>query len=63
MKDSGKPPEILEKIVSGRMRKFYEATCLTEQAHMVEEENPKVSKFLKSVGVEVKQFQHMAIAS
>lgn len=49
MADSGKPADILEKIVDGRMRKFYEGICLTEQPHMVEEKNPKVSKDRKSV--------------
>jgi len=44
MADSGKPADILEKIVTGRMRKFYEGVCSTDQAHMVEEGNPKVSK-------------------
>ena len=55
--DSGKPADILEKIVNGRIRKFYEGVCLTEQPHMVEEGNPKVSKILNGLGIEVKQFE------
>jgi elongation factor Ts len=31
MKGSGKPEQILEKIVEGKLQKFYEATCLMEQ--------------------------------
>ena len=62
MADSGKPPEILDKIINGRMRKFYEGTCLTEQSHMVEQENPKVSKVLKGLGLNVQQFEAMSIA-
>jgi elongation factor Ts len=31
MADSGKPDEILERIVEGKLRKFYEETCLLEQ--------------------------------
>lgn len=54
--DSNKPPEVLEKIVNGRMNKFYAEVCLTEQEHMVEEGNPKVSKALKQLGLEVKRF-------
>ena len=49
-------PEVLEKIVNGRMNKFYGEVCLTEQEHMIEEGNPKVSKALKQLGLEVKRF-------
>lgn len=62
MADSGKPTDILEKIVNGRMRKFYEGVCLTEQPHMVEEGNPKVSEVLDDLGIEVKQFQLKSIS-
>jgi elongation factor Ts len=61
MADSNKPPEVLEKIVTGRMRKFYEEICLTEQEHMVEEGNPKVSKALKELGLAVKRFESSSI--
>ena len=60
--DSGKPPEILEKIVDGKLRKFYESICLTEQPHMIEEKNPKVSKVLKASGLEAKSFHLFYIA-
>ncbi|KAL7525340.1 hypothetical protein ACHAWF_001316 [Thalassiosira exigua] len=56
MANTNKPPEILEKIIAGQLRKFYEGICLTEQAHMVEEGNPKVSKVLKESGLEVRAF-------
>jgi len=56
MSGTNKPPEILEKIIAGQMRKFYEGICLTEQSHMVEEGNPKVSKAMKSLGLEVKNY-------
>ena len=57
MAESGKSPEMLEKIVSGKMRKFFEGVCLTEQSHMVVQDNPKVSKALKDAGVEVTHFE------
>ena len=57
MADSNKPPEIMEKIITGQLRKFYEHICLTEQTHMVEEGNPKVGKFLKGKGLEVVGFK------
>ncbi len=56
MTGTNKPPEILEKIINGQLRKFYEGICLTEQSHMVEEGNPKVSKAMKSQGLEVKNY-------
>ncbi|NIM91898.1 MAG: translation elongation factor Ts [Candidatus Aminicenantes bacterium] len=30
-KDSGKPPEVIEKIVEGKLKKYYEEVCLEEQ--------------------------------
>merc|ERR1719491_2877203 len=45
--DSKKPPEVIEKIINGRMKKFYSEICLVEQEHFVEEGNQKVSKVLK----------------
>lgn len=57
MASSGKPPEILERIVGGRLRKFYEAICLSEQGHMLEEGNPAVSKALKAVGLRLVNYK------
>jgi elongation factor Ts len=59
--DSNKPPEVIEKIINGRMRKFYSEVCLTEQEHMVEEGNPKVSKALKDQGLSVNSFEMFSI--
>lgn len=53
MADSGKSADILEKIVNGRMRKYYEQVCLLEQSHMLEEGNPKVSKLLAQLGLDL----------
>jgi len=58
-----KPPEIVEKMIQGRLRKFYEHVCLTEQAHMIEEGNPKVSKSLQDAGVDLYQYVYLAIGS
>ena len=33
-KDSGKPAEIVEKIVQGKLSKFYQETCLLDQAYI-----------------------------
>ena len=50
-------PEVIEKIITGRLNKFYEDVCLTHQPHMVEEGNPIVSKYLNGLGLKVKQFE------
>lgn len=45
--NEGKPAEIAEKMVEGRIRKYYEEICLTEQA-FVKDGDLKVSEFLKN---------------
>lgn len=62
MANTNKPPEILEKIITGQLRRFYEGICLTEQSHMIEEGNPKVGKVLKGMGLEVKAFRLMGMS-
>ncbi len=37
-KADGKPDDIVEKIVSGRLKKFYEETCLLEQPFVKDDE-------------------------
>lgn len=59
--DSGKPADIVEKMVNGRMRKYYEGVCLTEQPHMVEEGSPKVAKVLAKMGMEVRRFERISV--
>jgi len=61
MADSGKPPEILEKIVNGRLNKFYEGVCLLDQGHMLEEDNTKISKVLKNHGLELVAYKSLSI--
>jgi elongation factor Ts len=49
-KASGKPEPVIEKIVSGKMEKFYEENCLLEQ------------HFIKDEGITVKELVDQAIA-
>jgi elongation factor Ts len=49
-KATGKPQEVIEKIVNGKMEKFYEENCLYEQ------------HFIKDEGVTVKELVEQAIA-
>ena len=34
LRDEGKPEDRIEKILEGKVRKFYESTCLMEQAYI-----------------------------
>jgi len=49
-KQTGKPDPVIEKIVSGKMEKFYEENCLYEQ------------HFIKDEGVTIKELVDQAIA-
>jgi elongation factor Ts len=49
-KQTGKPENVIEKIVTGKMEKFYEENCLYEQ------------HFIKDEGVTVKELVDQAIA-
>jgi len=33
-KDSNKPPQVIEKIIEGKLKKFYEEVCLLEQPYI-----------------------------
>lgn len=52
-RQSGKPENIIEKIVDGRVNKFYEEVCLTEQAFIMDTDH-KVADVVKSVDANAK---------
>ncbi|MGK0337635.1 MAG: elongation factor Ts [Candidatus Azotimanducaceae bacterium] len=53
--ESGKPPEIVEKMVQGRIRKFLAEVSLVEQA-FVKDPDTKVGALLKKAGAKVVDF-------
>lgn len=53
--ESGKPPEIVEKMVQGRVKKFLAEMSLVEQP-FVKDSGIKVGALLKKEGASVKQF-------
>ena len=53
--NEGKPEAIAEKIVQGRIGKFYEEICLVDQA-FVKDSNMKVSELLKQKDADVVEF-------
>ena len=55
-KDTGKSPEIVEKMIEGRLRKFYEEVCLLEQNFVIDPDikvNDAISSYAEKVGVEI----------
>jgi len=51
-KASGKPAEVIEKMVQGRIRKYYEEVCLLDQVFVIDQEN-KISKVVENAGKDV----------
>jgi elongation factor Ts len=60
IKDSGKPPEILEKMISGKLRKTLSEMCLTGQPYVLDT-NIAVEAALKKEGAEVLSFHRIAV--
>jgi elongation factor Ts len=53
----GKPAQVLEKIVAGKLNKFYQEVVLEEQAHMLSEEsNMTIKKELDRLGVDITDY-------
>ncbi len=48
---SGKPEEIVEKMVQGRLRKYYEEVCLLEQSYVIDSDS-KVREAVETAGKE-----------
>ncbi len=58
--DSGKPAEIVEKMVEGRVRKFLAEVSLTEQA-FVKDPDVKVGKLVEKAGAKVLSFERFEV--
>ena len=53
--NEGKPEAIAEKMVMGRIKKFYEENCLLEQA-FIKDDSKKICELIKSAGVSINKF-------
>lgn len=60
VKDSGKPAEILEKMISGKVAKTINEMCLTGQPYVLDT-NQTVEAALKAAGAEVLSFVRLAV--
>lgn len=59
-KAEGKPEEIAEKMVNGRIRKFYTETVLNEQVFVIDNET-KIADLAKNNGMQVSGFTRMVL--
>ena len=53
--NEGKPEAIAEKMVMGRIKKFYDENCLLEQA-FIKDDSKKICELVKSAGVSINKF-------
>ncbi len=53
--NEGKPEAIAEKMVLGRIKKFYEENCLLEQA-FIKDDSKKIADLLKAAGASINKF-------
>src|SRR3546814_7852200 len=60
VKDTGKPPEILEKMISGKGAKTVNELCLTGQPYVLDT-TQTVEQALKAAGAEVVNFVRLAV--
>ena len=58
--ESGKPPEIVEKMVEGRIRKYLEEICLVSQP-FVKDSDKTVGKLLEANGAKMKGFTRIVV--
>ncbi len=64
--DEGKPADKIEKIIPGKLRKYYETSCLLEQEY-IRDSDKKVKDLIAEVGkklgtkISVKRFERFAI--
>ena len=59
-RESGKPEEIIEKMIVGRINKYYAEVCLLEQTFVIDGES-KVAKAAEAAGVEIKAFARFGL--
>jgi elongation factor Ts len=60
-RQEGKPEQIIEKMIQGRLRNFYAERCLIEQP-FVKDEKQTVGKVAKQAGMKILRFVHWELA-
>lgn len=59
-RESGKPDAVIEKMIVGRMQKFYKEVVLVEQPYIMDSDKT-VGEFLKAQGATLKAFIHFKL--
>jgi elongation factor Ts len=59
-RESGKPDSVIEKMIIGRMQKFYKEVVLVEQPYIMDTDKT-VGEFLKAQGATLKGFIHFKL--
>ena len=59
-RESGKPENVIEKMITGRLTKFYQEVCLVKHAFVVNPDLP-VEKALAEAGASVSGYARMAV--
>ena len=59
-KNEGKPEKIIEKMVMGRINKYYKEVCLVDQ-EFVKDPDQTVGKLVKAAGAEVLAFSRFQL--
>jgi elongation factor Ts len=66
MKDSGKPAEVMEKIIAGKLEKFYSENCLLRQT-FIKDDSISIEKYLTDTigkigeNIKIKRFVRYSI--
>ncbi|MDO8669282.1 MAG: translation elongation factor Ts [Candidatus Buchananbacteria bacterium] len=62
MKNENKPAEIIEKIILGKLNKYYEDVCLLNQP-FIKDDSKKISDLLKEAGegIAIKEFRKFSV--
>ena len=55
-RNEGKPDNIIEKMVVGRIEKYYKEVCLVDQAFIKSDDGESISKLLKAANAEVVRY-------
>ena len=68
MKDSGKPAEVVEKIIEGKLKKLYSEVCLLNQAFVKNDQmtvDEKIKEIIGKVGenIKIKQFARFEVGA
>lgn len=60
MKNEGKPAGIIDKIINGKLQKYYEDVCLLNQAFIKDDEK-KVEALIKEKGADIKVVKFVVV--